>query len=938
VSDVGHGVLGVRSNLRPFAELVIQTASEKHVLVEVRPRRVVTSWSLYQTGTYASPLLLGYEGFTLDVVAVRSDLDTGLTRAESLADCAATAGTYYYDRTTIDSGRRWDDGIVWWDNSTGDVWDAYPQLYVHLAAGADPNAVTVVASFGFFFSGRAATHPTLGDTKLLNGTFESWSSASDADNWTEATGAGGSVAREAALIYSGTYSLDLKATASSVSIPAEEKQNVVVRSGRTYRMSALYMTPVGADVALVPNLLLGISGSSQYLQSNGRDFESGTNGIDLPQTAGEWRRVVVDFRAWSDSSAFEVHLRMRNTSGVGKTGDVYFDNAAFLPVWSFELYDDRLAAGSVPAASVGSHDAFFGGKQLGSGSLGLQNVDGLFYRPLADLDWIGSEVRVSFGGTFIDGEELLADDYRRQFTGIVQNVSADDLAVQLDVQDARAFLHRTAPPNSYDQFSFPGLDPSKASTPRALLLGVLTGVPVVRIDKDELTLYGTYEVGDASVGINGFKSLDAVYAYADEAAATIKDPARRIAVAVGAGLGYTDNFAATGRFTINKNPGPFIIQLGVNDRLDWQSDDGVIETDLTPGVYTAVGLAGHIRTAAQKPVGHPSLQCFYEDSFDNGATQRHTFRVFIDSGTTKKLLCGTGVNKERGIYKTLGFASSADLTGAGPFFSDTPVFSDPDAQHHLRVDVQGYKDDAAGSYTGSASALITKGADVCRFILGQLMRYPAALLDSASFVSARTTAPQALALYLAASVSTEDLFSLLEYSNLADILVDGTGVIFYNIYQAGSAGAVDLRDEDFQAYAARQTINDVFAAVLVTFATDPSTGKPFSRQATSTTVPLRFNRRGTKTIPTLLTSGEDAQRVANLFLSLSANPPALLPIRVRGKLINSKVGDKVILTRARALATTGALASAVKRIKSISQNFQAGESTVELLPDLDMRT
>jgi hypothetical protein len=125
-SEIGHGAPGLRNNLRPFSELVLASASQKQVFVELRPVRYYPTWAADSTsGVYVVACSETWAGIARDVVGVQSTYET-FTRAETLALCRATVGTYFFDP------------------------DGGTSLYVH-PGGYSPNDHPTVAQLGFYY-------------------------------------------------------------------------------------------------------------------------------------------------------------------------------------------------------------------------------------------------------------------------------------------------------------------------------------------------------------------------------------------------------------------------------------------------------------------------------------------------------------------------------------------------------------------------------------------------------------------------------------------------------------------------------------------------------------------------------------------------------------------------------------------------------------------
>jgi hypothetical protein len=168
---IGSSQLGLASGLRTFRDLGNEPGFEKRLAIELRPKKRVRNWSSYAASTFLAPFEYNHFGRRVDVVGVRTPTES-LARVETIAACAATEASYYYDPDEPSVATRWDDGVSLWDDGVL-MWDTFPKLYVRLTGGGDPNSIVVAAELGFFVALRGEQHPDLGDDLLAAaGDFE----------------------------------------------------------------------------------------------------------------------------------------------------------------------------------------------------------------------------------------------------------------------------------------------------------------------------------------------------------------------------------------------------------------------------------------------------------------------------------------------------------------------------------------------------------------------------------------------------------------------------------------------------------------------------------------------------------------------------------------------------------------------------------------------
>ena len=930
-TQIGHGRSGLQDRLQDFIDLTSFSANSKDAVIVLKPIMEVTDWSLDDGTTYVIPFEQRFDGFRLDVSGVKSLLDTGLTRVESLALCRSTAGSFFYDsEEEFESAiAQWDDGVTKWDNGVT-KWDQFPKLYVHLTDGSNPTATTVVVQLSVYFSNRSMVQPELGPNKLINGKFANWTDGA-LDNWDSVvTGVAewddgvtnwddGStwdpsfliISQESTIVRRGSSSLNHSVSGSQTAVSNRTLTDEFI-VGKYYRVFGYYRaTSDGATPKI------SIDDGTNYITLDGRHRESSEQLIELQGTGEEWREFFFDFRAWATTLNLKLH-----TVGSGSGGSVYWDSFEFKRVWRFNQCDPRLNSSSVPRLSTGSSDIFFGGKSIGSGSISILNGDGLIEKLVGSYEWLNQEVLIYTGRSSLDGQEIPLNDYRLAMRGLIQRITVDDEAVKYSVQDIRAFFHRVLPPNIYDDVTFANLNTkSFLGKPRPIFFGVKSNITPVRIDLTA-DLFGVYELCDVSLAPNGITAVDTVYAYLDTTAANEKRVDKRIELVEGTSYSVDLNLA---RITILGDIGPYEITTA-NNKIDFDEGGSSLVATLNEGLYTAAGLAAEIQLQ-MIAAGSANLVCTYSNS---------TYKFTIGKGSgTLNLLIKTGDNKEIAVWKTIGFKPSADNTGSLSYEGDSAVFTDVDRNHTVRADAQGYKDDSLGTFTGIPSSLIETGADIARVILVKYMGKSTSIIDEDSFVFARQRAPESLAIYLNELTSTQDIFNRLEFSNIANIVVNGEGNVFYKVYVGEiPANIKTINDHAISSFRGEKSTSDVYSAIRVAYDRDPSSGVFKTRQASDESVGLRLGRPELKEFQTYLKLSDSALSAANRMLELARSAARKISVDTEGgEFVDLEVGDKVKLNRNRALSRGGKITDEVFRIISITKQQQEGKVGMDLTDD-----
>ncbi|MBN1609871.1 MAG: hypothetical protein JW940_24780 [Polyangiaceae bacterium] len=262
------------SGLRSRRDVMEAPASNKRVLVSLRPGKVVTGWAAFGGGCHVAHFATVYNDVLLAVTGVRCGVAPyTLHRVESAAECVSRAGSFFYEPDQIfdPSLPAWDrDGLVW-DGET--IWDLTPVLHLHLPGGASPVATTIVAELELLMSARGTVVPDLGPEKLVNPSFDIWAYGAPEGWLIEADGgAAVSAHMDSAVVADGARSMrcesqggvpaawdDVDAWDGSLAWDVSPNPSIVVRQsvglvpGARYRASGSYRNEGG----LLPYVRVG---------------------------------------------------------------------------------------------------------------------------------------------------------------------------------------------------------------------------------------------------------------------------------------------------------------------------------------------------------------------------------------------------------------------------------------------------------------------------------------------------------------------------------------------------------------------------------------------------------------------------------------------------------------------------------------------------------
>ena len=936
---VGHGRLGSESALRDFIDLVDESVHQKDLTVEIRPILEVSGWTLESGTTFVIPFEQFFDGTRIDVVGVKSLLDTGLVRVETLQACRDTPGSFFYD---VDvefadiSGlmiTQWDILGAFWDLGGPDVkWDQFPRLFVHLFDSSNPNSTTTVIKSGFFYSNRSMVQPSLGPSKELNGGFENWTDGMP-DNWigsattvefwddtvTDWDDAG--TFWDPVLSFATEEISDVRVGNSALRMEREGSESVTETQtimgfviGKNYRISGSYSIDHRSGVTRIQ---IKDTSTSSWIGADGRSTVGTAHNFEFFDTAGKYRRFIIDFRA----HAVSIDLSLI-AQGTGSGVIVTWDDIKVRRIWRFNRYEPRLSVGDVPRSQSGSNDIFFGGKRIGTGGITLLNNDGQLEKLIAQFEWMNQEVVVSSGGVFSDGQEIHIEDYRQTFNGLIQSIEVTDDECSFSLQDVRAFFHINLPDRVYDDVEFPNMNTQKSiGKVRPIFFGVKENIDPVRIDKTANS-YGIYEICDAEKAPNGMKAINTVYSYLDVTAAGLQRADQRLQLVLNTDFSMN---LATGVLTVLRDIGPYEI-TDENNQLDFDEGGSELTAVLTEGVYAAEDLAVEVQ-----------IQMRAVGSSDNGSSySESTHKITIDKvAGTLNLRIKSGTNKTTGPWRFLGYKPSADKTGSLSYEAENVLFNDVDRDHTIRVDAQGVKDDASGTFTGVAHGLIDVGADITRALLVKYMNKSSTIIDEVSFLFARERAPESLAIYLNESTLTKNIFDRLEFSNIANIVVNGEGKVFYKVYVGiVPDGIKTIEERDIREFSSSRSVTDIFNTIRINHDKDPTTGQFQTRQAEDNSVQIRLGRPDIREFETYIKRADNAISAANRLLELSRTAARKISVgAIGGKFVDLEVGDKVKLNRKRALSIGGVINNEVFRIISVSKAQQEGEADFELTDD-----
>lgn len=721
------------------------------------------------------------------------------------------------------------------------------------------------------------------------------------------------------------YAMSVAAAGDQWSI--EQNQDLV--AGMLYRLSGTYMTgptdPSTVQAWLELQEVLG----PRFMAADGRNFVSGGSALILTPTQGELRRFMFDFLAP------DVVIRLRlGLSSFGGAGELHIDDWRIQPIWAYNFYEPRLAIDSLPETEISAVSLFYQAKAIGLGRVSLLNHDGVMDSALGQLLLFNRTARVLSGGRFSDGQEIYRDDFRTEFLGFVKDVEGTDERIAFDLEDSRAWLSAQLPTRTHSLAVNASMDLNKVGYPRVIFMGEALpvsgqSVPYIRPVRIDRTAdgYGTYEIADAAASPNGMYAAATISSYEIEDTAE-KRPSAGFALAAA----QATQDLVNGRFTVIDNVRPHRYNAGALIALH------TLDFNIGAGALTRIGDLSQFakdivaaETAAWTAAAGVAITWTYNQT-------THKFTLTKGAGTLN-VLTATGTNKQNSgpAWAALGFKTDTDKTGALAYTSDLADFVDVDTDHILQAVSSGFKDDSAGTYTGTANALIRRAADMVRVLLQHYLKLPAGQIDTASFAAARAgEGDNSCYAYLQHLETAAAILARFEQTLLADIVVDGEGVVHIVPYKATSSAVRAFTDRDYLSFSVKRRVADIRTKVRLYYGYDPHLDRWSSVEASSAPTVSRYGIEQTLEVYTYLSyTGAALNRVAD-FLALAIASPLVATFAAKGKLVDLKIGDKITLTRARAFGPDGAFEDKVFRVRGLRRNPMTGVSKCTAVEDISL--
>ncbi len=187
-----------------------------------------------------------------------------------------------------------------------------------------------------------------------------------------------------------------------------------------------------------------------------------------------------------------------------------------------------------------------------------------------------------------------------------------------------------------------------------------------------------------------------------------------------------------------------------------------------------------------------------------------------------------------------------------------------------------------------------------------------------------------------ASERASAIVNRFENTMLADVVMDGDGVVHCTRYKDYKPPVRAFFDRDFidNVWKSGHRWDRLRNKVRLYYGYDPHLDRWLNVDVESASVGTRAVVEEPLEVYTYFAYSGAALVRANDFLKLTTANPLVIEFRSRGKLVDLKIGDRITVTRSRAMASGGALSSVVFRVRRIAFDHQEGSGDCEAYQDV----
>lgn len=684
------------------------------------------------------------------------------------------------------------------------------------------------------------------------------------------------------------------------------EQTFAVTPGNMYRLGVRYMSPQYNTAPTETWMEVQVTGSPNFIASDGRSLTADGRLIIAP-SADSTRDLVLDFIC--PVGVTQLTVRFGCTSGSGAAAlNVY--SATIQPIYCFVPYENRLAGDSVGDTEQGA-SPWVGDQTLGVGNVSVIISDGVYQLALPQLLMINKRVRMVSGGNFgVDCQEILRNNCRVRFYGYVKDFEADYDRLDLMLEDARLFLKTKLPREQYTFTEYPDIFINRVGYGKPIVAGVADFFPdssgqstpwidPTRIGLVASTKYGIYQYADGAHSPAGLYDAPEIRVYESQDAATFKANSGKI-------INTSTIDLPNGQFTINDNVKPHSYNG------DSKIGRHTLDFDIGGG---ALGRTGFLSWTANEVAADETA------AWGNGITISYDHTTHKFTWTRAGVLnlkpnTGSHAASAADAWTSMGVRPDVDYNTGNPYTSSDPTFVDADKDHIVLVRANGFKDTTTGEYTGVPGGLIKLPADIVRMILQHYVRLPKSQFDLPSFIAARSGEGQNPVFYFQQFIQTvEEILKRFEQTMLSDITVDGDGTIRIVPYKNTYAPVRSFNDSDYITFKAGKKWDHVKPTITLYYGYDPHRDRFASIQRNDPATFARLQIDDPVSIYTWLAYSGAAGSRADDYLKLYTANPDWIQFTARGKMVDLKIGDKILVTASNVFVQGGRLDNAEFRVR-----------------------
>lgn len=305
----------------------------------------------------------------------------------------------------------------------------------------------------------------IGDTELITDEdLEDWTTATDLTSWTENLGTGGSVDREATIIYRGLFSA--KITQGTAGNAGLTQNGITLKPNTAYRLTARVR---GGATGRRSAFRLQNQTTANFLQADGTWAATEANpSVDVGDTT-TWKQFSIIFTTESTGTLFDLDYLLTTAGGTGYLNGefVYLglvsivQNSDFStgPVREADVH--KLDYMDIPEFSAAGGDPIEGTFTPQTADIKLLDVDGVITKLISTEK--DDPVVVSMinrrATVFAGYRDLEEKNYVEIFSGRIMNLSLRNRVYSLQIADALWLLDKEVMENASDGvFDFAKLD------------------------------------------------------------------------------------------------------------------------------------------------------------------------------------------------------------------------------------------------------------------------------------------------------------------------------------------------------------------------------------------------------------------------------------------------------------------------------------------------